>query len=90
MMQTDVKAAEVSASGSVVAGPARIKALTISYAGSGTIELRDGGAAGPVRWSFTAPAAAGVHHILLPGEGILCRTSIYAALTGCTATVVYG
>ena len=90
MMQTDVKSAEKTSSGSVFAGPARVKALTIAYASGGTVAIKDGGSSGTTVWSFTAPAAAGSIHVLLPGEGIRCQTDVYATLSSATATVTYG
>lgn len=89
-MQYDVKAAEVLTSGSVYGARARIKGLMISFASGGTVVLKDGGASGITRFSYTAPAAAGSTSVLVPGEGILCDTNIYATLTDATATVFYG
>ena len=56
----------------------------------GTVTIKDGGSSGTTVWSFTAPAAAGSINILLPGEGILCVTDVYVALSSATATVTYG
>jgi hypothetical protein len=89
-MQTDVKGAEKTSSGSVFDGPARVKGLTISYASGGTVAIKDGGSSGTTVWSFTAPAAAGTLNVLMPGEGIRCNTSVYATLSSATVTVVYG
>ena len=89
-MQYDVKAAQVLTSGSVYGARARIKGLMISFASGGTVVLKDGGASGITRFSYTAPAAAGSTSVLVPGEGILCDTNIYATLTDATATVFYG
>ena len=90
MMQTDVKGAERTTSGTAFAGPARVKSITISYASGGTVAIKDGGASGTTVWSFTAPAAAGSVHVLLPGEGVRCSTDVCVALSSATATVAYG
>ena len=90
MMQTDVKSAEQTTSGTAFAGPARVKSVTVSYATGGTVTIKDGGSSGTTVWSFTAPAAAGSIHVLLPGEGIRCLTDVYVALSSATATVSYG
>lgn len=90
MMQSDVLSAEKTSSGSVFAGRARVKAITIAYASGGTVAIKDGGSTGTTVWSFTAPAAAGSVHVILPGEGILCATSVYATLSSATVNVVYG
>lgn len=90
MMQTDVKAAEKTTSGTVFNGRTRVKALTIAFASGGTVAIKDGGSSGTTVWSFTAPAAAGAISVLLPGEGILCSTDVYAAVSSATVTVMYG
>jgi hypothetical protein len=89
-MQYDVKGAERTTSGTAFAGPARVKALAISYASGGTVTIKDGGSSGTTVWSFTAPAAAGSISVLMPGEGIRCQTDVYVALSSATATVMYG
>lgn len=89
-MQTDVRALEKATSGTVFSGRTRVRGVTISYASGGTVVIKDGGASGATVWSFTAPAAAGAISILLPGEGILCTTDVYVALSSATASVVYG
>jgi hypothetical protein len=90
MMQTDVKAVQVAASGTAYASPTRVKSVTISYASGGTVVLKDGGTSGTTKFSFTAPAAAGSEHVLLPGEGIRFETDVYAALSSATIMVCYG
>lgn len=89
-MQTDVKSVEKTTTGSVIAAPARLKGLVISFATGGTVVVKDGGASGTTVFSFTAPAAAGVVPVMIPGEGILCRTDIHVTVTDATATVFYG
>lgn len=89
-MQYDVKSSEVLVSGSVYGARARIKGVVISFASGGTVVLKDGGASGTTRFSYTAPAAAGSVNVVVPGEGILCDNNIYATLTDATATVFYG
>ena len=89
-MQTDVKATSLTSSNTVFAGRARVKGLTIAYASGGTVVIKDGGASGTAVYSFTAPAAAGAISVLIPGQGILCTTDIYVALTSATASVFYG
>lgn len=89
-MQTDVQALEKTTSGTIFSGRARVKGVTISFASGGTVVVKDGGSGGTTVWSFTAPAAAGVVNVLIPGEGILCLTDIYVAVTSATATVIYG
>ena len=89
-MQTDVKSTEVKTTASAYGAPARLKGLVISFATGGTVVVKDGGASGTTVFSFTAPAAAGVVPVMIPGEGILCRTDIHVTLADATATVFYG
>ncbi len=89
-MQTDVRSAAVAATGTAYGATTRIRAVTISYGSGGTVVLRDGGASGTTVFSFTAPAAIGTVHVMIPGEGILCRTDVHATLSGATIMVFYG
>ena len=90
MMQTDVKAAERTTSGTAYAAPTRVKGLVISFASAGTVVLKDCGSGGTTRFSYTAPAAAGTVNVIIPGQGIRFDTDVYVTLTNATATVVYG
>ena len=89
-MQTDVKSIERTTTGTAYAAPARLKGLVISFATGGTVVVKDGGASGTTVFSYTAPAAAGTVNVIIPGEGILCRTDIHVTLSSATATVFYG
>jgi hypothetical protein len=92
MMQTDVKSLQVAAGNTPgalsVNGRTRLKAITIVYGATlGTVVITDGTSSGETLLSFPAPGAAGVVHLLMPGEGILARTGLYV-LTGTNATAV--
>ena len=89
-MQYDVKSAQVTSTNTAYADTTRVKAVTISYASGGTVVVIDGGASGTTRFSFTAPAAAGSQHILVPGEGIKFNTDVHATLSSATIVVFYG
>jgi hypothetical protein len=86
-MQYDVSAVTVTSTTTAVAGPVRVKGLTLSYAANGTIALADGATG---KFSFTAPNAAGSVHILVPGEGIRFTTNVNATVSNVTAVVYYG
>jgi len=90
-MQTDVKAATVTAEGSAYAGRARVKALsfvTTGTAGSVQIEDGDGGA---VKLNIATAGVADTQHILVPGEGVLFETGIWVVPANVTSvTVFYG
>lgn len=94
MMQTDVKATSLTASGSVFGGPARVKGIVVTSTDTASsLVLKDGGSSGTTIMTITTPAAAGIQNILIPGEGVKCTTSIYAALADANVaavTVFYG
>lgn len=90
MMQTDVKASSLSATGTIFSGRYRLKGITLSFASGGTVVIRDGGASGVTIFSYTAPAAAGSINIMIPAEGILCATDAHATLTSATIVAYYG
>lgn len=101
-MQTDVLITQPLGSSNTfkqqngsVLGPCRIKAIYgTSAAAAGTVVLYDGtDATGKPLGTISTPTAAnqGTYYLLLPGEGIVVRTGVYAALTNVdSAMVIYG
>ena len=92
-MQTDVKSNHLIASGTVFNGRTRLK--SISYRGSGTdgyVKLRDGGSSGPILCELDVGTSdTFTIYVLIPGEGVLFQTSLYADLSNVNAvTVFYG
>ena len=95
MMQTDVKAAYVTASGAnAYAGTARLKGLYVNASGAASIEFSDGTSTGQSLFRIDMPASATANPIAIqiPGEGVFFPTSIYVkTLTGVNSiTVFYG
>jgi hypothetical protein len=95
MQQTDVKSTHLNSSGSVFAGRARIKGIALCATAStvGTLILRDGGSGGTNVVELDIPSNSNPNsfYILIPGEGVLCATNIYASITGlASVTVFYG
>jgi len=95
MQQTDVKSTHLNSSGSVFAGRARIKgiALCATVSTAGTLILRDGGSGGTNVVELDIPSNSNPNsfYMLIPGEGVLCATNIYASITGlASVTVFYG
>ena len=95
----DVKATHLTPSGAIFGGPARVLGIYYCSEGAlGTIEIRDGGLTSTVVATFDVPIGSGtagepvVYQIEVPGNGIYCRTSAYAKLTGGVdkVTVFYG
>ena len=94
-MQFDVKSKHLNASGSVYADRARIKGFSICATASatGTLVLKDGGSSGTTMIEIDIPSNSNPNsfYVLVPGEGVLCSTNIYATLTNiASVTVFYG
>ena len=94
-MQYDVKSTHLNASGSIFASRARIKGFSIcaTASTSGTLQLKDGGSGGTVMIEVDIPSNSNPNsfYVLVPGEGVLCTTNIYATLTNiASVTVFYG
>jgi len=93
MMQTDVKASHVEATGTVVSGRVRVKGYQCLSGGTaGDIIFRDGGASGTIRLQFNIPNNTNNPFAnLIPGEGILFETDVHITLpTAAKVTVFYG
>jgi hypothetical protein len=88
-MQTDVKSAACAAGAAtaVSANRTRLKALTISHTTSGTVSATNG--LSVTLFSFTAPAAVGAIHIIIPGEGILAEEGLTVTCGASTTAVAY-
>jgi len=101
-MQTDVLLTQPLGSSNTfktqsgaVLGRCRIKAIYgTAAAAAGTVVLYDGSnSSGTPIGTISTPTAAnqGTYYLLLPGEGILVKTGVYAAITNVdSAMLVYG
>jgi hypothetical protein len=93
MMQTDVLASHVEATGTMVSGRTRIKGYQCLSGGTaGDIIFRDGGSGGTIRLQFNVPANTNNPFAnIIPGEGILFTTDVHVTLpTAAKITVFYG
>ena len=90
-VQTDVKAATVTAEGSAYAARARVKALSFVTTGTaGSVQIEDGDG-GTVKINIATAGVADTQHMLLPGEGVLFETGIWVVPTNVSSvTVFYG
>ena len=90
-MQTDVKSAHLTASGTAFNGRARLK--SVSYRGNasdGFVKFRDGGSTGPVLCELDVGTSDSFTiYVLIPGEGVLFQTSLYVELSNVNATTVF-
>lgn len=91
MMQTDVKAKSLAASGSVFGTRTRVKGLIVEPGtGPGSVVLKDGGTSGTSVMTINTTALGEPFNVLIPGEGVLFLTDVYATLTDAKVTVFYG
>jgi len=93
MMQTDVKSAHLTTSGTAFNGRTRLK--SVSYRGNasdGFIKFRDGGSGGSVLCELDVGTSDSFTiYVLIPGEGVLFQTSLYVELSNVSAiTTFYG
>jgi len=94
-MQYDVKSTHLNASGSIFGSRARVKGVVICASASllGTLILKDGGSGGTNLIEIDIPANSNPNsfYMLVPGEGVLFLTNIYATMTNIASiTVFYG
>ena len=90
-MQTDIKATSLAASGTVFNQRTRVRGLVIEPGVSaGSVVLRDGGAGGTAVMTFNTLANGQTFTIVIPSDGVLFLTDVYATLTNTRATVFYG
>lgn len=86
-MQYDVKAARVTATGTLINERTRLKGVVITgTAGVGSAIFRDGSASGTVLLQLDLMANA-EKDITIPGEGILFSTNVHVTTTGLLSVV---
>ena len=97
-MQTDVQASAVlTADGQITdqngntLGRSRIKGIYIVPSGTaGSVVFKDGGSSGVTRITInTVASATQPTYLLLPGEGLLFQTNIYADVTTIGSVMVF-
>jgi hypothetical protein len=79
----------------VFGGRARLKGMSIvaTAGATGVVQFKDGGAGGTVLCEIDIPSNTNPNsfYMLVPGEGILFSTNIYATLTNiASVTAFYG
>jgi hypothetical protein len=91
MMQTDVRAISLAASGDIFGERTRVRGLIIEPGGStGSVVIKDGGSSGTTLFTVNTIANGETFSVLIPAEGVLCLTSAYATLSNAKVTVFYG
>lgn len=90
-MQTDVLATSLAASGDVSPARARVRGMVVEPgASAGSVVIKDGGSSGTTKFTINTLAGGETFNVLIPAEGVLCSTSVYATLTNAKVTVFYG
>jgi hypothetical protein len=94
MMQTDVKAGHLDASGVIFAGPTRVKGFSISPGGTaGEVEFYDtaSAASGTIRLTLNISTNQALDSLSIPGEGIRFYNGVYVSMpANAHLTVYYG
>lgn len=87
----DVRSNVATSSNVVVGGPARVRGIHyLANTSPGSVIIKDGGSGGSTVLSV-ATAANAYGNIVIPGDGILCSSNVYAALTNVdSVTIIYG
>ena len=94
MMQTDVKATHIDASGVIYAGPTRVKGYSISPGGTaGEVNFYDNAStnAGTIRLILNISTNQALDSLSIPGEGIRFDNGVYVTMpANAHLTVYYG
>lgn len=89
-MQTDVRAVSLASSNTAYAGRARVRGMVIEPgASAGSVVLKDGGSSGTTILTINTTANGETFNVVIPAEGVLFETDVYAALTNAKVTVFY-
>lgn len=90
-MQTDVMATSLAASGSVFGDRTRVRGAVVEPgASAGSVVFRDGGAGGTILFTINTMANGEPFSVVIPADGVLFETSVYATLSNAKVTVFYG
>lgn len=91
MMQTDVKAISLAASGAITNTRTRVRGLVVEPgASAGSVIIKDGGSGGTTLFTINTIAGGETFNVIIPAEGVLCLTSAYATLSNAKVTAFYG
>ena len=90
-MQTDIKATSLAASGTAFNQRTRVRGALIEPGGSaGSVVFKDGGASGTTVMTINTSANGETFSVVIPADGIVFQTDVYAVLTNAKVTVFYG
>jgi len=90
-MQTDISAVSLAASGTAYGSRTRVRGAVIEPGtGAGSVVFKDGGSGGTTIMTFNTVANGEPFSVVIPANGVLFETNVYAALTDAKVTVFYG
>jgi hypothetical protein len=89
-MKTDVKAANVSATGTVYGNRTRLRGALIVPGGSAGSIVFTNGDGGATILSVPTLANGTPFSVIIPEDGVLVSSLLYATVSNATATVFYG
>ena len=92
MMQTDVNATHLDASGVIFAGPTRVKGFSISPGGTaGEVQFYDNATtnAGTILLALNVSTNQALDSLAIPGEGIKFTNGVYVSMPVNTHLTVY-
>ena len=90
-MQTDVMVVSLAASGSAYGDRTRVRGLLVEPGASiGSVVMKDGGSGGTTLFTINTVAGGEPFSVIIPADGVLFETSVYATLTNAKVTVFYG
>lgn len=92
-MQSDVSAKTLSSSNTIYGARTRVRGVLVSPgSANGSVTLKDGGSGGSGLLTISTVANGEPFNVIIPANGILFQTDVYATLagTGTAVTVFYG
>lgn len=87
-----VKAADATATGTLVPRGARLRGLHFNDASggtAGTLVFRDGGSGGTVKLTINTPGQGTGDDVLIPGAGIVFDTDIHVTLSNVDGVTIF-
>lgn len=89
-MQTDVLAKSLAASGAVTSDRARLRGMVIEPGTSaGSVVMKDGDSSGTTLFTVNTTANGETFNVIIPAEGVVFETGMYATLSNAKVTVFY-
>jgi hypothetical protein len=90
MIESNVQAKRLAASGEISPFRARIKGVyLVPGAGAGSVAIRNGGASGTILCTLDTTAGGSAVYVHIPSAGVFCTESAYADITAATSATFF-